>query len=98
MARYFKYVYERIIDEESAMQKEFEKLPIRGRRTATADLRRIKEIISESGFRVAQACSVIVSYPKMHIADQKVILGEPTIMLPNCRLISIEELKRIERK
>lgn len=96
MARNFLYVYERIYKEEDAMQKEFQKLAIQGKRTPAADQKRIRKIILDSTYQVAQECSVIVSYPRMHIEGQKVVLGEPLIMLPDCRLISIEELKRIE--
>lgn len=96
MARNFLYVYERIYKEEDAMQKEFQKLAIKGKRTPAADQKRIRKIILDVMYQVAQECSVIVSYPRMHIEGQKVVLVEPTIMLPDCRLISIEELKRIE--
>lgn len=96
MERNFLYVYERIYKEEDAMQKEFQKLAIQGKRTPAADQKRIRKIILDSTYQVAQECSVIVSYPRMHIEGQKVVLGEPLIMLPDCRLISIEELKRIE--
>lgn len=96
MARNFMYVYERIYKEANAMQREFEKIPVNGRRTTEADQKRIRRIILDSSYQVAQECSVIVSYPRMHIEGQKVVLGEPLIMLPDCRLISIEELRKIE--
>lgn len=96
MAKGFLYVYERIYKEENAMQREFEKIQVNGRRTTKADQKRIRKIILDSGYQVAQECSVIVSYPKMHIEGHKVVLGEPLIMLPNCRIIGIEELKKIE--
>lgn len=96
MARNFLYVYERIYKEENAMQREFEKIPVRGRRTAVADLKRIRKIVSDSSYQVAQECSIILSYPRLHIEGQKVILGEPTIMLPDCRLVNMEQLKDIE--
>lgn len=97
MARGFMYVYERIYKEESAMQREFQKLAIQGKRTSAADQKRIRKIVLDATYQIAQECSVIVSYPRMHIEGQKVALGEPLIMLPDCRLISIEELQRIER-
>ena len=96
MARNFMYVYERIYKEASAMHKEFAKLQINGRQTSGADRKRIRKIISDSAYQVAQECSVLVSYPKMHIEGREVVLGEPTIMLPDCRLVSMEELKKIE--
>lgn len=96
MVRNFVYVYERIYKEANAIQREFEKIPVNGRMTTKADQKRIQRIILDSSFRVAQECSVIVSYPKIHIEGKKIVLGEPLIMLPDWRLISIEELKRIE--
>ena len=96
MARNFLYVHERIYREESAMQKEFAKLPISGKRTPPAAQRKIREIISNSSYQVAQECQVILSYPRMRIEGQRVVLGEPAIMLPDCRLINMEQLKDIE--
>lgn len=96
MARNFMYVYERIYKEQNAMQTEFRKIPIRGKRTAAADIKRVRSIISDSSYQVAQECQVIVSYPRMHIEGTEVVLGEPLIMLPDCRLISIKELEDIE--
>lgn len=40
---------------------------------------------------------MLVSYPKMRIEGTAVNLGDANIMLPDCRIISIEELKKIER-
>lgn len=40
---------------------------------------------------------MLVSYPKMRIEGTAVNLGDVHIMLPDCRIISIEELKKIER-
>lgn len=97
MARGFMYVYERIYKEENAMQREFEKIPVRGRRTSGEDLKRIRKIVSDSSYQIAQECSIILSYPWMHIEGQKVVLGEPMIMLPDCRLVNMEKLKDIEQ-
>lgn len=55
------------------------------------------KIISDNAYRIAQECSVLVSYPKMRIEGTAVNLGDANIMLPDCRIISIEELKKIER-
>ena len=96
MARNFLYVYERIYKEANAMQREFAKIPVNGRQTSRADQKRIRKIISNSTYQVAQECSVIVSYPRMHIEGRGVVLGEPSIMLPDCRFISMDELKKIE--
>ncbi len=96
MARNFMYVYERILKEQNAMDREFGKLAINGRQTSYADQRRIRKIMSDSAYQVAQECSVIVSYPKMHIEGRRVNLGAAYILLPDCRLVSIEELRDIE--
>lgn len=96
MARHFMYVYEKIYKEYNVMQAEFRKIPIMGKRTSAADIKRVRSVISNSNYRVAQECQVIVSYPRMRIEGTEVVLGKPLIMLPNCRLVSIEELKQIE--
>ena len=96
MARNYMYVYERIYKEQNTMQAEFRKIPIKGKRTSAADVKRVRNIISDSNYQVAQECQVIVSYPQMCIAGTEVVLGEPLIMLPDCRLINIEQLKDIE--
>lgn len=90
------YVYERIYKEQNDMHSEFRKLQINGKRTTATDIKRVWSIIIDSSYQIAQKCSVIVSYPGMHIEGKSVVLGEPLIMLPDCRLITIEELKRIE--
>lgn len=96
MARNFMYVHERIYKEQNAMQTEFRKLPINGRRTSVADLKRVRAIISDAVYGIAQECQVLVSFPGWHIEGKKVVLGEPSIMLPDCRLVTIEQLKDIE--
>lgn len=96
MARNFMYMYERILKEQSVMQAEFRKIQIRGKRTTAADIKWVRNIISDSNYQVAQECKVIVSYPQIHIEGTKVVLGNPLIMLPDCRIISIDELKEIE--
>ena len=97
MARGFLYVYERIYKGETGMQTEFRKIPVNGKRTSVADQKRVRKIISDNAHRIAQECSVLVSYPKMRIEGTAVNLGDANIMLPDCRIISIEELKKIER-
>ena len=96
MARGFMYVYERIYKEQNAMTREFGKLNINGRQTSRNDQRRIRKVISDAAYRVAQECSVIVGYPKMRIEGQKVNLGEPHILLPDCRLVNMDKLIEIE--
>lgn len=97
MARGFIYVYERIYKGENEMQAEFRKIPVNGKRTSVADQKRIRKVISDNGYRIAQECKVLVGYPRMRIEGTKVNLGAASIMLPDCRLIDIEELKKIER-
>ena len=97
MARGFLYVYERIYKGETEMQTEFRKIPVNGKRTSVADQKRVRKAISDNAHRIAQECSVLVSYPKMRIEGTAVNLGDVHIMLPDCRIISIEELKKIER-
>ncbi len=96
MTRNFMYVYERIYKEANAMQREFAKIPVNGRQTSKADQKHIRKIVSDSCYLVAQECQVIVSYPRMRIEGRQVVLGEATIMLPDCRLITIEQPQDIE--
>lgn len=97
MAKGFLYVYERIYKGENEMQAEFRKIPVNGKRTSVADQKRIRKVISDNGYRIAKECKVLVGYPSMRIEGTKVNLGAASIMLPDCRLIDIEELKKIER-
>lgn len=97
MARGFLYVYERIYKGETEMQTKFRKIPVNGKRTSVADQKRVRKVILDNAHRIAQECSVLVSYPKMRIEGTAVNLGDVHIMLPDCRIISIEELKKIER-
>lgn len=96
MARSFMYVYERVLKEQNAMDRVLGKISVNGRKTSQADQKRIRKIISDSSYQVAQECQILVSYPRMRIEGRRVVLGEPTIMLPNCRIITMEELKKIE--
>ncbi len=96
MARNFMYVFERIYKEQNAMQVEFRKIQIKGRRTSTADLKRVRSIISNSNYKVSRECNVLLSYPRMHIEGTEVVLGEPLIMLPDCSLVNIKQLQDIE--
>lgn len=89
-------MYERIYKGENEMQTEFRKIPVNGKRTSVADQKRVRKVISDNAYRIAQECSVLVSYPKMRIEGTAVNLGDVHIMLPDCRIISIEELKKIE--
>ena len=47
-------------------------------------------------FRIARKCNVSVNYPRWNIQGKKVVLGEPSVLLPTLRYVSFEELKAIE--
>ena len=95
MARGFLYVYERIYKGETEMQTEFRKIPVNGKRTSVADQKRVRKVISDNAHRIAQECSVLVSYPKMRIEGTAVNLGDAHIMLPDC---SSKDTGHTERK
>ena len=95
--RYIK-VYERILMEEEKLLEELAKIPMDGRRTAPANARKAFKLISDSCYRLAQGCNVLVSYPQKAIAGKKVDLGGMLILLPDCRLVTIEQLKEIEER
>lgn len=95
--RYIK-VYERILLEEKKLLEELAKIPVDGRRTAPANTRKAFKLISDSCYRLAQECNVLVSYPHKAIAGKKVDLGGMLILLPNCKLVTIEQLKEIEER
>ena len=96
MARNFLYVYERIYKGENAMQSRFRQIPICGKKTLPSDQRKVKKIMQDESFRIAQECSVIVNWPYMHIEGNGVVLGEVHILLPNLKYVTIEQLKQIE--
>ena len=95
--RYIK-VYERILLEQKKLQEELAKIPVDGRRTVPADARKAFKLISDSCYRLAQECNVLVSYPQKAIAGKKVDLGGVLILLPNCKLVTIEQLKEMEER
>lgn len=45
---------------------------------------------------LAQKCNVMVSWHKMSIQGQRVVLGEASIILPDCTIVGFEKLKEIE--
>ena len=96
MARGCITVWQRIIQESRRMEAQFKKLDVNGRATSHETMRKIKQVVNDSSYKVAQECSVIVNYPKMHIEGRKVVLEQPLIMLPDCRLVSINDLIDIE--
>ena len=71
MAGNFMNVHEKIFKEANVMQAEFGKLPVNGKQTTGACKRRIRKIISDSQFRVARECNVLVSYLKVHIEEKR---------------------------
>lgn len=98
MARYKLYVYEVIERESAKLVKRLNHMPLNGRNTPSAIVKRVKEEVSDMSFDIARTCNVLVNYPKLRIQGREVILGEPTIMLPNCKLVNLEQLKKIEEK
>lgn len=93
--RYIK-VYERILLEKKKLLEELAEIPMDGRRTPPANARKAFKLISDSCYRMAQECNVLVSYPNKAIAGKKIDLGGMLILLPSCKLVTIEQLKEIE--
>lgn len=93
--RYMK-IYERILLEKEKLHAELANIPVDGRRTVPANARKAFRIISDSCYRLAQELNVLVSYPHKAISGKKVDLGEMLILLPDCELVTIEQLKEIE--
>lgn len=59
-------------------------------------IKRIKELKLDASYRLAQKCNVMVSWHKMSIQGQRVVLGEASIILPDCTIVGFEKLKEIE--
>lgn len=55
-----------------------------------------KELKLDASYRLAQKCNVMVSWHKMSIQGQRVVLGEASIILPDCTIVGFEKLKEIE--
>lgn len=51
---------------------------------------------TETGRFLPQKCNVMVSWHKMSIQGQRVVLGEASIILPDCTIVGFEKLKEIE--
>ena len=85
------YAYKCIQAEERKLQEQFENLPINGRKTTRQTIKRIKELKLDASYRLAQKCNVMVS-----IQGQRVVLGEASIILPDCTIVGFEKLKEIE--
>lgn len=90
------YAYKCIQAEERKLQEQFENLPINGRKTTRQTIKRIKELKLDASYRPAQKCNVMVSWHKMSIQGQRVVLGEASIILPDCTIVGFEKLKEIE--
>lgn len=93
--RYF-MTYEAIRQEEARLQERVRSYPVNGRKTSTGTIKMIRKEIGDMTFRIARKCNVSVNYPRWSIKGKKVVLGEPTILLPTLRYVSFEELKAIE--
>lgn len=93
--RYF-MTYEAIRQEEARLQERVRSYQVNGRKTSTGTIKMIRKEIGDMTFRIARKCNVSVNYPRWSIQGKKVVLGEPTILLPTLRYVSFEELKAIE--
>ena len=93
--RYF-MTYEAIRQEEARLQERVRSYQVNGRTTSTGTIKMIRKEIGDMTFRIARKCNVSVNYPRWSIQGKKVVLGEPTILLPTLRYVSFEELKAIE--
>lgn len=93
--RYF-MTYEAIRQEEVRLQERVRSYPVNGRKTSTGTIKMIRKEIGDMTFRIARKCNVSVNYPRWSIQGKKVVLGEPSILLPTLRYVSFEELKAIE--
>lgn len=93
--RYF-MTYEVIRQEEIRLQERVRSYPVNGRKTSTGTIKMIRKEIGDMTFRIARKCNVSVNYPRWSIQGKKVVLGEPSILLPTLRYVSFEELKAIE--
>lgn len=96
MATRYIITYEVIRQEEARLQGRFEAYPVNGRKTSAETIKKIRKEIGNMTFRIARKCNVSVNYPKWSIQGKKVVLGEPTILLPTLRYVGFEELKTIE--
>lgn len=85
-----------ILQESKKFMQQCEYLPIKGKQTATKTIKQVEKIKSDMTFLLARKCNVLVSFPQMHIEGSKVVLGNPHIWLPNCRIVDFETLVAIE--
>ena len=97
MARNKLFVYEVIELESSKLLKRLNRMPLKGKQTPPAIVKRVKNEVEEMTFDIARTCNVLVNFPKLTIQGSEVVLGEPTVMLQNCRLVNISQLREIEK-
>lgn len=90
------YAHKQIQAEEKRTQEYFRNLPIKGKNTSHQTIKQVRNIVSDMSFRIARSCNIMVSYPHMSIQGTQVVLGEPTIMLPDCSIVNFEQLREIE--
>ena len=88
--------HEVIRQEEARLLRILEEYPVNGRKTNTGTIKMIRKEIGNMTFRIARKCNVSVNYPRWSIQGKKVVLGEPSVLLPTLRYVSFEELKAIE--
>ena len=88
--------HEVIRQDEARLLGRFEAYPVNGRKTNTGTIKMIRKEIGNMTFRIARKCNVSVNYPRWSIQGKKVVLGEPSVLLPTLRYVSFEELKAIE--
>ena len=98
MARNKLLVYQVIAREAESLTARLNHMPLKGRKTSPEIVKRVKDEVDDMSFDIARACNVLVNYPRLSIQGDKVSLGEPSILLPNCRYVSLEQLKEIEEK
>ena len=94
--RRYKLVHERIRKEEKRLQAVYEDIPIKGKETRSDTQKRVIQEMRQMTFLLARECNVLVNYPKLSIQGTKVVLGPPSIMLPNGKYVTYEQLKNIE--
>lgn len=85
-----------ILQQSREMTERMNKLPIKGKQTSRNTQKQIEKMRSDMQFRIARSCNVLVTFPHLHIVGNKVVLGDPNIWLPNCRIVSFETLIAIE--
>lgn len=86
----------RILQDSKKFMQMCEKMPVKGKQTTGSTIKRIEKLKKDMIFYIAKDCNVLVTFPKMHIAGNKVVLDSPHIWLPNCRIVDFDTLRAIE--